>query len=304
MIKRRLSLFALGCLAASVAAFAPVPVFKAPKAITNSIQMKLVPVPAGEFLMGSTEGERKTVMKEADLVKMPMPDWLKAEGPQRKVKITKAFYMGVYEVTQGEYEKIMGKNPSYYSLQGTGKAWLKGDASRLPVDQVTYKDAVQFCEKLTARAGEKGRVYRLPTEAEWEYACRAGTKTANHFGDSLSSDQANFVGDYPSNGADKKLNHPGGPSPVGSYKPNAFGLYDMHGNVLEWCSDWYDKDYYGKGGDSDPQGPPKAQGHVLRSASHSNPGYVCRSACRMEGGGAETRSLCVGFRVVLVLPNK
>ena len=167
-----------------------------------------------------------------------------------EVSITKPFYMGVYEVKQSEYIKVMeGMEKFRYR-----SAFQDGDN---PADNLEWKFAKIFCERLSARPDEKqaGRKYRLPTEAEWEYACRAGTSTPFHGGDSLSSSEANFNGEYPAGDAkqDKYLRRT---AKGGSYKPNTFGLYDMHGNVAEWCADWYDPDYYLDSPDDDPLGPP------------------------------------------------
>ena len=158
---------------------APAPVLRgkpAWRSMTNSIGMRLMYIPEGRFTMGSPVSE---VNRSAD------------EGHQRIVKIPAEFYMGVYEVTQEEYRAVLGKNPSWFSPTGKGKAQVAGlDTGRFPVESVDWFDAVLFCNKLGERPGEKGRTYRLPTEAEWEYACRAGTRTATHFGDKLSSLQA------------------------------------------------------------------------------------------------------------------
>src|SRR5262249_14559376 len=176
--------------------------------ITNSIGMKLVLIPKGKFRMGSPKAEKKR----------------SADEKQHEVEITRPFYMGVYEVTQEEFKKVMGYNPSYFSADGKGKPGVTysytkpgggkdkvkgvpGGTGRFPVENVTYEEAVEFCKKLSALAKEKeaGRVYRLPTEAEWEYACRGGSTNYNvfHFGDSLSGKQANFKGAAPYGGAPK-----------------------------------------------------------------------------------------------------
>ena len=185
---------------------------------------------------------------------------------QHEVSITKPFYLGVYVVTQAEYEKVMGNNPSWFSAKGDGKDKVKDmDTGQFPVEKVSWDDAVAFCKKLSELPEEKkaGRVYRLPTEAEWEYACRAGTKTAFHYGDSLSSKQANFNGNFPYGGADKGP-YLGRTAKVGSYAANAFGLYDMHGNVWEWCQDWYDENYYKNSPKEDPPGPAQGLHRVVR----------------------------------------
>jgi formylglycine-generating enzyme required for sulfatase activity len=254
------------------------------KVITNSVGMKLARIPAGKFLMGSpaTEPERDP------------------EELQHEVAITRPFLMGVYEVTQAQYEKVMGKNPSFFSPG-------RGGGPDHPVEQARWTDAVDFCRKLSALPAEKeaGRTYRLPTEAEWEYACRAGTATPFHFGDALSSKQANFNGTAPFGGAPK------GPylqktAPVGSFPPNAWGLYDMHGNVSEWCADWYDPDYYKKSPKQDPKGPSSGvvgtgfRGlffYVVRGGCWLDEARACRAAYRFRLQPSEPYRL-VGFRVV------
>jgi formylglycine-generating enzyme required for sulfatase activity len=166
-----------------------------------------------------------------------------------EVVITRPFYLGVHEVTQGQYERVIGKNPAWFNKS-------RGGGPDHPVEQVMWKEAVAFCDRLSSLPAEKeaGRVYRLPTEAEWEYACRAGTTTAFHIGNALSSTQANFNGNHPYGGA--------APGPylrqtakAGSYPANPWGLHDMHGNVWEWCQDWYDPDYYRQSPKEDPKGP-------------------------------------------------
>src|SRR5262245_5903547 len=162
-------------------AFAPAPSPEKAREIKNSIGMKLVRIPAGKFKMGSPADEVSRTPYEL----------------QHEVEISKPFYLGVYEVTQAEFQKVMGTNPSSFASSGSNAAKVRGmDTTRFPVDSVTWTEAKTFCEKLSALPAEKGarRVYRLPTEAEWEYACRAGAKeyAPFHFGKSLSSKQANF----------------------------------------------------------------------------------------------------------------
>jgi formylglycine-generating enzyme len=260
--------------------------------VTNSIGMTLAWIPPGTFSMGAPEDEEG---RSED------------EGPEHEVTIAKAFYLGVYAVTQGEYEQVMGSNPSYFAANGDGKAQVEGMMTdRFPVEMVSHGDAVKFCEKLSGLKKEKGKnhLYRLPTEAEWEYACRGGAglkKSPFHFGNTLSSHQANFNGNYPSGGVAK------GPylertCAVGSYKANPFGLYDMHGNVWEWCSDWYEEDYYASSPASDPPGG-KGSRRVFRGGGWRSAAEYCSAGYRNSGGPA-SRINNLGFRLLLSSANK
>jgi formylglycine-generating enzyme required for sulfatase activity len=262
----------------------------AAKEITNSVDMKLVLIPAGKFVMGSPDTE---VDREAGEL-------------QHEVTITRPFYMGAYPVTQGQFEKVMAKNPSFFHPRN-------GGSPEHPVEQVRWDEARGFCTKLSALPDEKkaGRTYRLPTEAEWEYACRAGTTTPFNVGTSLSSKQANFNGNFPYGGADK------GPFAnktvkVGSFPPNAWGLFDMHGNVYEWCNDWYDPDYYKKSPKENPKGPEKGViptdfGNnfflVVRGGCWLDEGQACRSARRFRLQQSEPYRW-TGFRVVCEVASK
>jgi formylglycine-generating enzyme required for sulfatase activity len=250
--------------------------------------MKLVLIPAGKFTMGSTAREREKAAEP--LGRKSTEDWLMAEAPQHEVEITRPFYLGMYEVTQKQYREVMGKNPSYYSKDGTGAEELKGlNTDDFPVDSVRWQDAIAFCKKLSALAKEKAarRGYRLPTEAEWEYACRAGGPSSAPYNIagkptmSLSTKDANCCGAIGFGGA------PDEPDlwrtcKVGSYKPNAFGLYDMHGNVREWCSDWYDQKYYARSPRRDPPGPAKGTFRTSRGGSFCLWSGECRAASRLE----------------------
>ena len=251
------------------------------KVITNSIGMKLTLIPAGKFVMGSPADEAERDPEEL----------------QHEVTITKPFYLGVFEVTQREYEKVTGKNPSHFKK-------LESDQ---PVEQVRWTEAADFCNRLSNNADEKkaGRVYRLPTEAEWEYACRAGTTTAYHHGAGLSAKLANFDGRFPFGGADKGA-YLQKPAKVGSYAPNAWGLYDMHGNVAEWCADWYDPDYYKTSPKENPPGPAKGvlytgfakdYFHVVRGGCWNDEAQACRSAYRFRLQSGE-QYRWVGLRVL------
>jgi formylglycine-generating enzyme required for sulfatase activity len=234
---------------------------------TNSIGMKLALIPPGDFQMGSP----------------PSEDGRKDNERQHRVRITNVFYMGVHEVTQKAYQDLMIKNPSYFSPGGAGKDQVRNlDTNQFPVESVSWIDAVEFCRRLSASPAEQsaGRAYRLPTEAEWEYACRAGTTTPFDFGSRCDGTEANCNGNgsYGIGTAGPRL---GRPTTVGSYTPNPFGLCDMHGNVWELCSDWYGE--YGKSveGAVDPVGAKIGSYRVERGGGWLDSAVYCRSAFRL-----------------------
>jgi formylglycine-generating enzyme required for sulfatase activity len=185
---------------------------------------------------------------------------------------------------------------------GGNKIPRSEDTEDYPVENVSWEEAREFCEKLTARDAKKpaGWRYRLPREAEWEYACRGGASSYQvfHLGNSLSSTQANFDGNFPYGGSDKGI-YLMRTCRSGSYRPNGFGLYDMHGNVWEWCHDWREPDYYGKSPLKDPQGPDDGALRVIRGGGTSGGGQDCWSVYR-RGYPAGGRSYELGFRVALV----
>ena len=242
---------------------------QSPKTITNSLGMKLMLIPRGTFTMGSP-------IEEAGK---------KNDEKQHQVEISMDYYLGVTEVTQGQYEKVTGTNPSYFQKQLISE----NDSSVYPVDSVSWEDAVGFCKKLSdlPKEREAGRIYRLPTEAEWEYACRAGSKTAYSFGESSIT-----LGDY----AWVLNNSNNQTHPVGKKKPNAWGLYDMHGNAWEWCNDWFSD--YPNGALSDPSGPKEGSYRVIRGGGWSHDASLCRSAFRY-GDHPSHRLLNFGFRVAI-----
>jgi uncharacterized protein (TIGR02996 family) len=258
--------------------------------LTNSIGMRFVLIPPGSFLMGSPPSERGRS---------------KDEGPQHEVQITRPFYLGVFPVTQQEYQKVIGKNPSWFSRRGGGKQQVKdistAELKRFPVEFVSWQEARTYLQKLSALPAEvkAGRQYRLPAEAEWEYACRGSGSSSSpfHYGASLSSRQANFNGNHPCGGAAKGPNL-GRPCPVGSYQPNGFGLYDMHGNVWEWCADWYKAGYYAQSPAKDPRGPSRGSDRVYRGGGWNCNGRYCRSAFR-DRDEPTIGGNFLGFRVAL-----
>jgi formylglycine-generating enzyme required for sulfatase activity len=227
------------------------------KPFTNSIGMTFVPIPAGTFQMGSPAGEEGRDNNE----------W------QHQVTISRPFYLQTTEVTQGQWQKVMGSNPSYFNNCGED----------CPVENVSWDDAKKFIWKLNQM--EKTDMYRLPTEAEWEWACRAKSTERFCFG----NDEAGLkdYAWYKKNSADKT-------HPVRQLKPNAWGLYDMHGNVLEWCQDGYGS--YGDGTMIDPKGPDSGQVRVLRGGSWSDNSSLTRSAYRHNDYPGDHDNLS-GFRV-------
>ncbi len=250
-----------------LASCAALQTFETQKVLTNSIGMKLVLIPKGTFNMGLLPTK-----------------WVPKPGPQHQVTISNDFYMGVTEVTQTQYKRVMGGNPS--GFQGSK---VEGDSSNYPVDQITWSDAVEFCKRLSELPEEKaaGLVYRLPFEAEWEYACRAKSSAAYCFGDSTTS-----LGDYAWSGENGgKKTHA-----VGQKKPNAWGLYDMHGNVWEWCWDRYSD--YPKSAVTDPVGPDEGMTRVVRGGGWDARAPLCQSAWRQDGNPSST-SDSIGFRVAL-----
>jgi len=233
--------------------------------MTNTIGMELVWIAPGKFTMGSSTLEQ---------------DHYKEEGPQTEVTLTKGYWLAKYEVTQAEYEAVIGSNPSKWKGQ------------RLPVEQVSWTEAVEFCRKLTEKERVTGRLpagyeYRLPTEAQWEYACRAGTRTRFGFGD--SDEQLGNYAWYDANSG--KATHP-----VGQKQSNAWGLHDMHGNVWEWCVDWLG-DYPG-GHVIDPAGATSGSVRVERGGSWYHMPKFNRSAYRGRSGPASARA-SLGFRAAL-----
>ena len=251
---------------------------KRPVVETNSIGMKLVLIPAGEFQMGSGESAEEV----AQTFSGAMVEHSAIEHPQHLVRITKPFYLGMYEVTQGEWETVMGSKPWSESTRvKTGTDY--------PATYVSWEDAQEFCRRLSAK---EGMTYRLPTEAEWEYACRAGTRTSFSFGDDASD-----LGEhawYCDNASKKNESYA---HRVGQKKPNPWGLYDMHGNVLERCTDLIGP--YTPGNASDPTGPSTGSIRAIRGGHWDCPAWYCRSAYRC-GGGLSDRNFIFGFRVAAV----
>jgi len=261
-----------------------------PVLYTNSISMRFVLIPPGEFMMGSTGEEAGKFLEEAK--RRGDPKWMlertRSEVPKRRVKITRPFYVGMLEVTQLEYERVMGLNPSRF----------KGKPTH-PVEQVSWQDAQDFCRRLSETPDEnsRGAAYRLPTEAEWEYVCRAGTTMRFSFGDDPSIVQ-NYAWWGKNSGPNIRQRST---QIVGQLRPNAFGLFDLHGNVWEWCADWYASDLGLIPSPEDPAGPASGSTRVSRGGSYLNAGPdALRCAFRFDVP-PDTRSVDIGFRVARTL---
>ncbi|MDR3228391.1 MAG: formylglycine-generating enzyme family protein [Puniceicoccales bacterium] len=228
--------------------------------LSNNVSLEMLPVAAGSFTMGSPSSEPSEA--------------------QHRVRITRSYWLGKYEVTQAQWQAVMGSAPSYF------------EGAQHPVESVTWNDAMEFCAKLTNQERAAGRLptgyrYTLPTEAQWEYACRAGT-TGSYGG----SGNLNEMGWHAANSGDKTHD-------VGGKSPNAWGFYDMHGNVWEWCSDWYDSYCYPSGSVSDPTGPNSGSDRVLRGGSWHYDSGCCRSAYRLYFSPSLRNIGGMGFRVAL-----
>jgi formylglycine-generating enzyme required for sulfatase activity len=241
----------------------------------DGVSLNLVRVDPGSYQMGSPTSEAGRDDDES----------------RHQVVITQPYAIGVFEVTQIQYRQVMGTSPSVFSDRGDFRARVLGlNTDDFPAENMTWEDAVDFCQivSLSPSVRDKGWVMDLPSEAEWEYAARAGTETAFHYGERLSSDQANFNGNYPSNGAAKGP-FLARPTKVGSYKPNAWGLFDIHGNISEWCKDVYARDYHSPDIRDD-------FGHVVRGGDWSTAAKDTRSASRR---GDDRNDIDTGFRIVL-----
>ncbi len=242
-------------------------------------KLTLVLIPPGEFLMGSSEEEQARFLEEAQAA----GDWwaagnIPSEGPRHCVKITRPFYLGKYELTQAQWESLTGDNPSE----------IKDPDN--PVERVSWEEIQPLLEQLDREHAKEGLRFMLPTEAQWEYACRAGTTTGWHFGDTDEA-LAEFA------------NTTGIPDPVGQLRPNPWGLHDMHGNVWEWCADWHGTDYYAQSEPNDPLGQPAASRRVDRGGSFAGRATFCRSAFRNHGGPGG-RDPNLGFRLAAVLMDE
>ena len=319
------ALAVLAVLGSFTLAMAQEPKETGAKQITNSIGMKLILIPAGEFMMGGKESAAATAafFKKNYGMGYLTADSFKGEHPQHRVRITKPFYLGTYHVTRGQFRQFVkesgyktdaekGNNPGAvgwnpdkntfafdkdYSWRNAGFQ----QADEHPVVCVSWNDAVAFSEWLSRK---EGKTYRLPTEAEWEYACRAGTTTRYYSGD--DPETLASIGNIADAALKKKVPKANAIKAddgyvftglVGKFKPNAFGLYDMYGNAWQWCADWYGEDYYGKSPVDNPKGPDTEGIHVLRGGSWiGGPDCAC-SASRYWLKPGDLSYCFAGFRV-------
>jgi len=277
-----------------------------PKSTRNQIGIEMVWIPPGTFTMGPTDAEVQAAYDNAKCYHAaPLLEWFTREKPRHQVKIREDFFMARNEVTQGQWLAVMSTTVQQ-QRDKTNSYEMWGEGDQYPMYYINWNEVQEFIERLNQMSD--GYRYRLPTEAEWEYACRAGTTTAFAFGDSLNSDQANFNGKCLYGGVGTGVNR-GQTTPVGSFQPNAWGLYDMHGNVWEWCQDWYHDSYNGaptdgsawlSGGeqkDTNCRQPEDCR--VLRGGAWSHEAYDLRSAAR-GGRHPGDRGKSYGFRVVAV----
>jgi formylglycine-generating enzyme required for sulfatase activity len=292
------------------------------KTITNGIGMEFVLIPAGEFMMGGLLPDEGNFKEERRKLAM------EAQKPVHRVRITRPFYMGRYEVTQAEWAAVMGNNPSY-AAPGTLR-WRSGareqveaaanparfDEWRRPVERVSWDEAQEFVRRLNAREGTNR--YRLPTEAEWEYAARAGGSTrfvsgddavglARHAWYGLAMVDDNSPLEFIKDGVGMDVGV-GAAMPVGLREPNAWGLFDMFGNVMEWCGDWFDPAYYAQSPEADPQGPAEGAGfewdgrkmppmRVVRGGSFNSEDSVLTTTLRVAASPRD-KDTQIGFRLV------
>ena len=279
---------------------------------TNTIGMKFILIPPGEFMMGSTPAEideAVQVLGESEWEDRFFPRCAKSEGPQHKVSLTKPIYLGVYEVTQAEFVTVMGMNPSDFAPTGNQRNAVAGlNTANHPVEMVSWNDAAEFCAKLSQleklqpfylRADETvtpldGTGYRLPTEAQWEFACRAGTMTKFSCDERFENLESTAWLDRNS---DRRTHA------VGELKANPFGLHDMHGNVWEYVEDAWEQTYYEQFQNQpafDPRGTPANGSHILRGGHWRSTASICRASSRIASTLAIFRlQNCAGFRVTL-----
>ncbi len=287
----------------------------------GGVKLKMVLIPPGEFLMGSSESEEIAGFFTKNFGQGVVV-WYNGERPQHRVQITKPFYLGTYHITRGQFRQFVkdsayetdaekaakvgafGDSPDRRQLDMNEKyTWRSAGFEQTddhPVVSVSWNDATAFCQWLSKK---ESKTYRLPSEAEWEYACHAGTTTRYYSGDDPETlakvgnvADGTFNSKFPREYTIKAKDGYVFTAPVGKFKPNAFGLYDMHGNAWQWCADWYRDDYYGKSPADDPTGPDSGCARILRGGSCASRPSECRSANRFMFL-PDWRTNDIGFRV-------
>ncbi len=290
--------------------------------ITNSIGMKLVLIPAGEFKMGNGRAPEEEIDFFKRYGNQDKPERFNDEYPCHRVRITRPFFLGAHEVTvkdfgrfvrdagyltdaekgevKGAWSFLPEKGRAVFDVRGSWRNTGFPQADEHPVVNVSYNDALAFCAWLSRK---EGATYRLPTEAEWEYACRAGTSTRYSCGDDPETlanvanvSDATAKKRFPAWRSISSSDGYAFTAPAGRFRPNAFGLYDVHGNVWEWCADWYDSHYYAQSPADDPPGPAAGAVRVLRGGAWSDAAWVVRSSFRGHVGPTTRASAFIGFR--------
>ena len=298
---------------------------KVERNVTAKSGIELVLIPPGEYLRGTSAADVATLLKADAQLKAT---YFAAEQPQHGVRITQPFYMAKFETTQEQFEKLLERNSAAFSAMGDRKSRVTGmNTADFPVERVTWYDCIEFCNKLSEAEGKspcyalsdiershdesitsatvgmvQGTGYRLPTEAEWEYACRAGTTTVFHFGNQLNAEQANVNGKYPF-GTTTEGPYLWRTNKVGTHAANNFGLHDMCGNVWEWCQDGYGESAYGEFASKTAVDPVVEGGvpfRVLRGGSWYSNGRFARSASRFKMIPGSQHNI-YGFRVVCAI---
>ena len=258
----------------------------------NGINLDMVAIPGGKFLMGTEDKEVERLCKKYDW------EWFKNEKPQHQVTV-QPFYMAKYPITQAQWRQIASRtdlevergldvNPARFKD--------REDSDRRPVEQVSWDDAIEFCKRLSQLTGQE---YRLPSEAEWEYACRAGTTTPFYFGETITGELANYNANY-TYADEPKEQYRQQTTRVGQFPPNGFGLYDMHGNVFEWCADYWHENYEGAPNDGSPW-LKNSNFPMLRGGSWVSLHHECRSAYRASF--PDDRPVLIGLRIACAAPR-
>lgn len=269
--------------------------------LPGGMEMAMQWIPPGAFDMGSPDEEIDELCREYDWIGESLIPYFKSEAPRHRVRITRGFWIGSFEVTQSQWQAVMENNPSLFKH---GLDGVPPDTSSYPVETVSWEDCREFLEKLSSGIGH---TCRLPTEAQWEYACRAGTTSRYAWGDEFIAAGASNIENATDNFGNAERNSPvfkkrgfpvGSTMPVGSFPPNPWNLFDMHGNVREWCRDWYSETCYRDSPGEAPTGPESGTERIIRGGSWYSEAALSRSAVR-HSGTTDWRLNDIGFRIVI-----